>query len=86
MVHQSILQYSLCSVDTGIKDLTISITTNYYQHYLDSGVIGGMSRLNIQDFRVLIPKDEVETISFFDTYTYNKIKEDEERDKKDSSN
>lgn len=45
-------------------DLTINITTNYHQHYLDSGVISGMSRLNIQDFRVLLPKDEVETISF----------------------
>jgi len=64
-------------------DLTISITTNYHQHYLESGVIGGMSRLNIQDFRVLIPKDEVETISFFDTETYNKFKEDEARDRKD---
>jgi hypothetical protein len=64
-------------------DLTINITTNYHQHYLESGVIGGMSRLNIQDFRVLIPKDEVETISFFDTETYNKFKEDEARDRKD---
>lgn len=64
-------------------DLTISITTNYHQHYLESGVIGGMSRLNIQDFRVLIPKDEVETISFFDTETYNKFKEDEARDRRD---
>ncbi|EHX7617752.1 hypothetical protein K1129_004293 [Salmonella enterica] len=63
-------------------DLTISITTNYHQHYLESGVIGGMSRLNIQDFRVLIPKDEVETISFFDTEAYNKFKEDEARDRK----
>ena len=27
-------------------DLTISITTNYHQHYLDSGVISGMSRLS----------------------------------------
>lgn len=66
-------------------DLTISITTNYHQHYLESGIISGMSRLNIQDFRVLIPKDEVETISFFDTETYNKFKEDEARDRKDSS-
>lgn len=65
-------------------DLTISITTNYHQHYLESGIISGMSRLNIQDFRVLIPKDEVETISFFDTETYNKFKEDEARDRKDS--
>ncbi len=64
-------------------DLTINITTNYHQHYLDSGVINGMSRLNIQDFRVLLPKDEVETISFFDTETYNKFKENEARDRKD---
>ncbi|HHB6859375.1 TPA: hypothetical protein ACN7KA_004101 [Klebsiella pneumoniae] len=64
-------------------DLTINITTNYHQHYLESGVISGMSRLNIQDFRVLIPKDEVETISFFDTETYNKFKENEARDRKD---
>ena len=63
-------------------ELTISITTNYHQHYLDSGVISGMSRLNIEDFRVLIPKDEVETISFFDTATYNKFKENEARDRK----
>ncbi|MGK4329371.1 hypothetical protein ABVK36_11100 [Lonsdalea quercina] len=64
-------------------ELTISVTTNYHQHYLDSGVIGGISHLNIQDFRVLIPKDEIETISFFDTETYNKFKEDEARDRKD---
>lgn len=63
-------------------DLTINITTNYHQHYLESGVISGMSRLNISDFRVLMPKDEIETISFFDTETYEKFKRDEERDRK----
>ncbi|MGL5345417.1 MAG: hypothetical protein ACRC9O_12745 [Plesiomonas sp.] len=64
-------------------DLTIKITTNYHQHYIESGVITGMSRLNLQDFRVLIPKDEVETISFFDIEAYNKFKADEARDRKD---
>ncbi|HBK4608399.1 hypothetical protein UDZ25_09100 [Serratia marcescens] len=62
-------------------DLTINITTNYHAHYLESGVIGGLSHLNISDFRVLVPKDEVETLSFFDTETYNKFKQDEERDR-----
>ncbi|WP_244665003.1 hypothetical protein [Candidatus Symbiopectobacterium sp. 'North America'] len=70
---------------SGYRDkdtLTITITTNYHQHYLESGVISGLSRLNINNFRVLIPKDEIETISFFDTDTYNKFKENEERDRK----
>lgn len=62
-------------------ELTITITTNYQKHYVESGVTNGNSELDIQDFRVLVPKDETETISFFDIETYNKFKENEERDK-----
>ncbi|MBS6210188.1 MAG: hypothetical protein KH812_08865 [Proteus hauseri] len=65
------------------EDLTVTITTNYRRHYLDSGIANGMSdtRLSLSDFRTLIPKDEIEGISFFDPNTYSKFKEKEQNDK-----
>lgn len=64
-------------------DLTINITTNYKRHYIDSGIVGGVvdGHLSLADFRTLIPKDEIEGISFFDTHTYSQFKEKEESDR-----
>lgn len=62
-------------------DLTIHITTNYYQHYADSNNPNGSPGVNLSDFRIVIPKDELETMSFFDIDAYKKFKENEERDK-----
>ncbi|MDX7715155.1 hypothetical protein [Aeromonas caviae] len=60
-------------------NLTINITTNYRQHYLESGISAGlgtaMNRLTLNDFRVVAPRSEVETISFFDLDTYQKFKD-----------
>lgn len=64
-------------------DLTVTITTNYRRHYIDSGIASGIgdAQLSLSDFRTLIPKEEVEGISFFDANTYSKFKEKEQSDK-----
>lgn len=41
-------------------------------------------KATLQDFRTLISYDEIETISFFDSETYSKFKENEESDKQQS--
>lgn len=60
-------------------NLTINVTTNYRQHYLESGIHAGldagMRGLTLNDFRVIAPRSEIETISFFDLDTYQKFKE-----------
>ncbi|AIK16080.1 hypothetical protein GZ59_43930 [Pectobacterium atrosepticum] len=68
-------------------DLTITVTTNYRRHYIDNGIGGGFDdgRLSLDDFRVLVPKDTIEGISFFDTATYVKLKEKEQSDKAQSA-
>lgn len=65
------------------NDLTVTITTNYRRHYIDSGIASGIgdTQLSLSDFRTLIPKEEVEGISFFDANTYSKFKEKEQNDK-----
>lgn len=65
-------------------DLTIHVTTNYQKHYISSGILGGIGSLSLSDFRSLIPKGEIEGISFFDTDTYSKFKAQEENDKTES--
>lgn len=63
--------------------LTVEITTNYRKHYADNGISSGLgdSQLSLEDFRTLIPKEEIEGISFFDTSTYSKFKASEKDDK-----
>ncbi|KMW71146.1 hypothetical protein TI10_22395 [Photorhabdus luminescens subsp. luminescens] len=70
---------------SGYRDkdtLTINITTNYRQHYIEAGIcdrkIGGLS---LSDFRTLVDKRVVESISFFDPSTYTIFKQHEEGDK-----
>ncbi|EMH1211677.1 TPA: hypothetical protein ACIC9P_003068 [Morganella morganii] len=63
-------------------DLTVSITTNYRQHYIDNGIASDIGvGLSISDFRTLVPKEEVEGVSFFDVNTYTKFKAKELSDK-----
>lgn len=66
-------------------DLTIHVTTNYKRHYIDNGILGGIANLELSDFRTLIPKGEIEGLSFFDTDTYSKFKEKEEKDRLESN-
>jgi hypothetical protein len=63
-------------------DLTINITTNYHEHYEQSGVLKGKSDLQLSDFRIVVPKAEIEGISFFDLDTYSSFKQAEEAQKK----
>ncbi|TKI03581.1 hypothetical protein [Martelella alba] len=65
-------------------DLTIHVTTNYQKHYINTGIQQGIASLDLSDFRTLVPKGEIEGISFFDTDTYSKFKEEEEKDKAES--
>lgn len=71
---------------SGYRDkdnLTVNVTTNYKRHYMDSGILGGASdgQVTLADFRTLVPRDEIEGISFFDTDTYSQFKAKEESDK-----
>ncbi|HBS3049474.1 TPA: hypothetical protein MAE92_005542, partial [Klebsiella pneumoniae] len=71
---------------SGYRDkdtLTVNVTTNYKRHYMDSGILGGAGdgQITLADFRTLVPKDEIEGISFFDTDTYSQFKAKEEADK-----
>lgn len=76
------------------------VTSNYKRLYVESGLMTPEGRLiepppvkagevakprvEIQDFRTLICFDEIETISFFDSDTYNNFKDAEEKDKEHS--
>lgn len=64
-------------------DQTIKITTNYKKHYIDNGILSGVSggQITLADFRTLVPRNEVESISFFDIGTYLQFKKREENDK-----
>ncbi|MDM9282885.1 hypothetical protein QU814_06740 [Providencia rettgeri] len=66
-------------------ELTVKITTNYKKHYIDNQISSGLgdSRLSLDDFRTLLPKSDIEVISFFDTSTYSRFKKDEETDKEE---
>lgn len=80
--------------------LVTHVTSNYKRLYVESGLMTPEGRLlepppqkegqeakprvEIQDFRTLICFDEIETISFFDSDTYNKFKDAEEKDKEHS--
>ncbi|EKM8119070.1 hypothetical protein PVO54_001741 [Enterobacter hormaechei] len=75
---------------SGYRDkdtLTITVTTNYKRHYIDSGIVGGLDSgpVSLADFRTLVPKSEIEGISFFDTNTYSQFKAKEEDDRSGST-
>ncbi|OCA54222.1 hypothetical protein [Photorhabdus namnaonensis] len=70
---------------SGYRDkdtLTINITTNYRRHYIEAGINdGSIGGLALSDFRTLIDKSVIESISFFDPHTYSIFKQHEEYDK-----
>ncbi|MDQ5989799.1 Uncharacterised protein [Acinetobacter baumannii] len=86
--HGRIEYIEILPLLSGYRDkdeLTVKITTNYRKHYSESGILSGLgeSQLSLDDFRTLIPKSDIEGISFFDTTAYSKFKEDEEKDKEE---
>ncbi|TDS93426.1 hypothetical protein [Erwinia rhapontici] len=82
---------SLVPLLSGYRDkdrLTTTVTTNYQTHYEESGILNGSgeSRLTLDDFKVLISFDEIDTISYFDSVAYSRFKEREEKDIQQSKN
>ena len=85
----SIEYIELLPIMSGYRDkdeLTLHLTTNYYEHYAKRGLLSGIpmapSSLSINSFRVVIPAKEIESMSLFDRETYNDFKAQEEQDKK----
>ncbi|WP_421180624.1 hypothetical protein [Aeromonas enteropelogenes] len=65
-------------------ELTLHLTTNYYEHYKRRSLASSKTPpdyLTLDDFRIVIPTSEIETISLFDRRTYNDFKQQEETDK-----
>lgn len=73
---------------SGYRDkdtLAVNVTTNYKEHYEKSGILKGRANLDLMDFRTLVPKSEIEGISFFDLDTYSSFKAVEDELKKPKS-
>ncbi len=65
---------------SGYRDkdtLQVRFTSNYQSHYIRQGIgiVGTMSRLTLDDFRTLLPKREIDNVSFFDIETFKKFQE-----------
>lgn len=52
----------------------------YYELYLSKGITADSAGLNLQHFRHVIPMDQVESISLFDTRTYVDFEKSSRRD------
>lgn len=64
------------------NDLTFEDTTNYFDHYDKEGILDGSNtELGLNDFRVVLPRSEIETYAFFDLDTFIKFKTAERRAK-----
>lgn len=44
--------------------------TNYHNHYQNSGVYNGTSRISMDQYRVVLPVEEIDNASLFDLTTY----------------
>lgn len=67
---------------SGYRDkdtLVTNVTTNYKDHYIESGILDGTGdgNLTLDDFEILIAFSEIESISSFDIDAYIKFKEQE---------
>lgn len=63
-------------------DLTFEDTTNYWNHYQNEGIFDSThEHLTLNDFRVILPRSEIESYAFFDIDTYIKFKENERKQK-----
>lgn len=71
---------------SGYRDkdtLSLELNTNYDEHYDLNGInTGENERLSLDDFKNVIPKSEIESLSFFDLETYVKFKEIEAKTEK----
>lgn len=77
--HGKIEYLSLIPLMSGYRDkdkLTVKMTTNYWKHYNDTGIVNGRSDLTIDNFRVVLPISDIENISLFDFNTYKKFQDD----------
>ncbi|EGQ7787110.1 MULTISPECIES: hypothetical protein [Vibrio] len=74
---------SLLPLLSGYRDkdkLSLNILTNYHIHYEDNDLYDGThDNLTLDQFRVIIPKSEVEIYSFFDIATFKQFKEVEKK-------
>lgn len=63
-------------------DLTFEDTTNYQKHYLAEGIADSShEHLTMNDFRIILPRSEIESYAFFDIETYIKFKKLERQNK-----
>lgn len=60
----------LLSGARGETDHRVKFYTNYHSHYQNSGVYDGISRLSMEQYRVVLPVNEIENASLFDLTTY----------------
>lgn len=64
-------------------DLSVEITNNYQTHYVEEGIEDGRHKeLRKENFRIIIPTNDIESFSFFDVDTYIKFKKKELAKKK----
>lgn len=83
--HGKIEYLSLIPLMSGYRDkdkLTVKMTTNYWEHYEDSGIFNGINELTINNFRVVLPISDVENISLFDIDTYKTFQKKEDKKNK----
>lgn len=65
-------------------DLTFEETTNYWNHYEEEGILNGSNdSLTLDDFRIVLPRSEIESYAFFDLETFIKFKKAERQSKRD---
>lgn len=74
--HGKVEYISLIPLLSGYREkdtLSVVFSTNYNDHYSESGVYNGTSKLGLEHFRVVIPISELDNISLFDFDTYKKF-------------
>jgi hypothetical protein len=65
-------------------DLSFEDTTDYWTHYETEGILkGSHDFLDLDDFRIILPRSEIESYAFFDLQTYIKFKKAEIAAKKE---
>ncbi|HCU0428844.1 hypothetical protein [Serratia marcescens] len=75
MAHLSIIPYV-----SGYRDkdtLRFIECHRYVDHYLQHEIEGDSEPLNLQHFRTIIPMDQIESVSIFDTATYEAFRDRE---------
>lgn len=57
------------------ETLCVNFNNNYYDHYEKSGLLDGEHEcLTLEHFKIIIPKEQIETASFFNLDTYKEFK------------